>query len=596
MNFVMLKRLSLIALISSLALNVFGTYKLVQVSTVSAGKKYVFVEDGYALCNSISNCKLESSNVYSTSGLTGSEKYVWELEGTKVANGYYMKAASINGDMCYLLNYKSTSETDMWFSSTGSVWQFTFSNNLAGIQNLSKNNRVLRQEYADSHYYKAYKEGASYIFKVYELQEMKNQTVLFYNTITEVNINSSVKNVATTNGGGVITYKSSDKNIATIDADGTVHGVSAGVVTITATASATVNYLDGSATYNIEVIDPTLYRFKITAESQSVLQDYTKTYSKVYSDVSSDFNVDAYGVYNNNGIQMKRNQGTYIKNTSPVPGYITKIVCVWKASGNNSPTIYMNKGSMASTSSALTAQGNNEKVIQTYTVTDPKASGYDYFYFDGITVSGVCVMTSMIVYYVPTNHTVKISSCGYTTMYLDYSTKIPDGAKAYYVSSYDRNQDQLIINQINDYVPANTGVLVAGTAGLSYTFTETSETVEAIETNLLKKAEYIEAHDFSVTDGWYYLSKSGSFAKYSGNAKMKANKAYLYLPVSERPWKSDDANTKGLSLVFIDATNLSATPDSSYPTIRSAYNLNGQKVDGSYRGIVVSGGRKYLYR
>ena len=72
------------------------TYKLVQVTSVSAGGKYVFEQDGYVMSNSISSNALQTTDSYSTTGLTGTEAYVWTLEGTGNAGRYYMKNVNIS--------------------------------------------------------------------------------------------------------------------------------------------------------------------------------------------------------------------------------------------------------------------------------------------------------------------------------------------------------------------------------------------------------------------------------------------------------------------------------------------------------------------
>ena len=56
------------------------TYKLTQVTSVSAGNKYVFVQSGYAIKGTQTDNYLETTNSYATTGLTGIETYVWTLE------------------------------------------------------------------------------------------------------------------------------------------------------------------------------------------------------------------------------------------------------------------------------------------------------------------------------------------------------------------------------------------------------------------------------------------------------------------------------------------------------------------------------------
>lgn len=134
---------------------------------------------------------------------------------------------------------------------------------------------------------------------------------------------------------------------------------------------------------------------------------YTTTFTHSYTVQTSTVQVEAYGVYkNNNGIQMNKGKGTYIKNKQAIPGYITSIQCTWTATGKNSPTLYVAKDAVASTSSTSLGKGSSSSTSQTYTVTNPSTSLYNYFYFDGTTVTGACYMSSFkINYTVPATKT-----------------------------------------------------------------------------------------------------------------------------------------------------------------------------------------------
>ncbi len=139
--------------------------------------------------------------------------------------------------------------------------------------------------------------------------------------------------------------------------------------------------------------------------------EITTNYNTVYIHTYTDATVEAYGVYNNSkGIQMNSGKGTYIKNTTALPGPITNITCTWSATGKNSPTLYVAKGGVASTSS--TNLGKHANTSKTQSVDISASEGYDYFYFDGTTVTGVCYLTSLKITY----------GGGATTTYIDYVT------------------------------------------------------------------------------------------------------------------------------------------------------------------------------
>ena len=80
----------------------------------------------------------------------------------------------------------------------------------------------------------------------------------FTETSVTVNISETV-DAPTLNGNtgnGAVTYESSNTDIATVDASGVVTGVAVGTATITATVAATNEYLGGTATFTVKVVNP----------------------------------------------------------------------------------------------------------------------------------------------------------------------------------------------------------------------------------------------------------------------------------------------------------------------------------------------------
>ena len=178
---------------------------------------------------------------------------------------------------------------------------------------------------------------------------------------------------------------------------------------------------------------------------------------------------------------------------------------------------------------------------------------------------------------------------GTTTLYVDYPVIIADGTTAWYASSYDSSSDKLTMTQLTDYIPANTGVIIQGEVGQDYTFVKTCQIVDPVANNLLKGqvTPYTE-ETFTTDDGWYYLALSGNFKKYEGTATMIAYKAYLYL--TERPWS---ASSKEMTIDWGEATGINEVSTSKI-NAEGIYNLNGVRVNESYKGIVISNGKKYI--
>ena len=149
-----MKKLKLFfALFAMLALNVGNawgaTYKLTKVTSVSAGEMYVFEQGGYVMNNTVSSSALQCVNTYKTTGLAGTESYVWTLESA--TDGFYMKNVS---NSQYLNN---SSSTGVSFGNKASIWKFTFdTDGIVAIQNTKNSNRFLGWTNATSHAYKAY--------------------------------------------------------------------------------------------------------------------------------------------------------------------------------------------------------------------------------------------------------------------------------------------------------------------------------------------------------------------------------------------------------------------------------------------------------
>lgn len=144
------------------------TYKLTQVTSVSAGNKYEFVRNNRALSNTVSSSALQTST-FSSTGLAGTEAYVWTLE--TATGGFYLKNVSLDSNQ--YLNNKS-GKTDVSFGSKSSIWTITFTDGVALISNKSNSNRFLG-ETTTANTYKAYASsnlsGYEHDFTVYVLVE-----------------------------------------------------------------------------------------------------------------------------------------------------------------------------------------------------------------------------------------------------------------------------------------------------------------------------------------------------------------------------------------------------------------------------------------
>lgn len=122
-----------------------------------------------------------------------------------------------------------------------------------------------------------------------------------------------------------------------------------------------------------------------------------------------------------------------------------------------------------------------------------------------------------------TGYTVTPNTAGYATFSAAEATEIPAGATAYTGTISD---EELLLNQITgNYVPANTGVIVAGVAGTPYNFAIYNGSVAAIDDNDLKATSTYNTSMQNV-----YVLKGEAFLEYIGTTALKANKAFIQLP------------------------------------------------------------------
>ena len=259
--------------------NAWGeTYKLEKVTSVVGGSLYVFEQSGHVMTNSISNKALQTTTTYKTTGLEGTENYVWLLESQN-GGGFKMKNVSIDGANCYLTNSSST--TASWNSQgNASVWTFSFEDGIALIQNKSNSNRYLGFTNATSYAYKAYAisdMSYSHAITVYKLVEEGDPNVVATTTaIVSSGITNTDVYVSTEAGtltatvkdesdnavaGATVTWTSDNEGVATINATtGKVTLVAAGTVTFTASyAGVSGEYQASSDTYEMTVTSSAPY-------------------------------------------------------------------------------------------------------------------------------------------------------------------------------------------------------------------------------------------------------------------------------------------------------------------------------------------------
>jgi hypothetical protein len=189
--------------------------------------------------------------------------------------------------------------------------------------------------------------------------------------------------------------------------------------------------------------------------------------------------------------------------------------------------------------------------------------------------------------------TVTISESTYATFYYESKAfEIPEGITA---SAVVREGSSLSEIPVENVIPAGCPVLLHGAAG-EYEFVETTEEGVMPTANSLIGSEeggtYNEAgYKYYVLSwknknknpeevGFYYLS--GSKGAY---AKVKAHQAYMRVV-------STQANEAGY--VIGETTGITSIAADGNDSTAPMYNLAGQRVNDSFRGVVIQNGKKTI--
>ncbi len=163
-----------------------------------------------------------------------------------------------------------------------------------------------------------------------------------------------------------------------------------------------------------------------------------------------------------------------------------------------------------------------DRLLHTSTVINASTPDYPF-----TAAAGRVEVNDRFVIGVPAAYTVTPKGSGYASFSATEATVIPAGVTVY-KAEYD-GVSVLTLTAIADYIPANTGVIVAGTADLDYSFavvTDPAAVMPDMSGNNLKPSTA-----FDGTGEIYCLRHVGSesaFYQYTG-ATMPANKAFLKL-------------------------------------------------------------------
>lgn len=185
-----------------------------------------------------------------------------------------------------------------------------------------------------------------------------------------------------------------------------------------------------------------------------------------------------------------------------------------------------------------------------------------------------------------------IGAAGYSTLGSPYAldlANLPDGLQAFYAQRVNATTAHFEECEASA-VEANTGLLLKGTAGQTYTI-PVAESGSSIDGNML----YVNVggNTFVAEENttYYGLRKDeAAFGTFDpATVAIPADKAYL---------KVTGSNGARLSISFDDdeTTGISTMDNLKHATNNEVYNLNGQRVDKPSKGLYIINGRKVVMK
>lgn len=183
--------------------------------------------------------------------------------------------------------------------------------------------------------------------------------------------------------------------------------------------------------------------------------------------------------------------------------------------------------------------------------------------------------------------TLTTAASGFATYAADYDVKYSALGLTAYTIALDETNNKVSYNRFDGVVPAGKAVLVQGDASKEYELTPAEEAAGATFTTDLKASDgTVTAADDKIYAFGTLNGKSG-FKLVNNGITIPAKKGYLELTsttAAKPTFFAFDGIGTGISHIEADAAFQNA----------AIYNLAGQRVDKSYKGVVIVNGKKML--
>ncbi len=368
--------------------------------------------------------------------------------------------------------------------------------------------------------------------------------------------------------GAKITYSSDKPEVATVDAStGAVTlGTTEGTAVITASYAGNDRYEASKASYTINLTKP--------FEVEDGVFDFTEP--------------EAYG-YKTPALGSATNLEVGDK-------IIARNIIITVKKNGSTPTRFWNNNSGKLDFRVYKNAVLNIAVPEGYVITDITAlvenankkfgevgkNSVDISFTTGINFTKMVVTYGKIKSVTPTTNGYATFACSYPVNYRE------NGLKAYTIKVDEDNQ-KVAYTEFTGVVPAGKAVLVCGTEGQKYELTPATEKADATFATDLKvsngnvKSDGTNFYGFTTKDG------VSGFVRVAKDVAVPLGKGYLQLTGNTAAAPvfysiNIGGGTTGIGQVEVEK----ATENGAI------YNLAGQRVDASYKGVIIKNGKKYV--
>lgn len=372
---------------------------------------------------------------------------------------------------------------------------------------------------------------------------------------------------------GVTVVYSSNSEIATVNettGEVNVNTATVGKATITATFAGNETYAPATVSYTIEVKKPMLPPTFDFTQSENDYgsgatpgEKYIETSTWVAGNVTMTTSKGTgsgvrWWLNNDNTTELRVYTGSNFTISVGEGYFINSIEFVGVRSGLKASTGTMNNGTWSGKSLSVTFTASNDrKDIKTITVKYSKLE------------------------------TLTTAASGFATYAADYDVNYSALGLTTYAIALDEANNKVSYNRFEGVVPAGKAVLVQGTASTSYELTPAEGAADETFTTDLKASDgTVTAADDKIYAFGTLNGKSG-FKLVNNGITIPAKKGYLELTgttAAKPTFFAFDGIGTGISHIEADADLENA----------AMYNLAGQRVDKSYKGVVIVNGKKML--